>query len=110
MYITHENFMQELNQSVNEMLMIVKELEKYDQDTPENHLEHEIIFDRFNTAMEHLPEIIQFIANNQPDPAIAGLKLKQALTLLTEILKEKTRILNNTPRIIREANEDIGYN
>lgn len=105
MIIAHNNFMQELANCVSEMLVIIAELKKIEQDTPQNHSHIIMLNGRFVEATQYLPAIITFVAAEQPNPDIVGDKLKRAILLIGEVLNENTRILNNTPKIIRDTND-----
>lgn len=110
MEINETNFMQELNYIVTELILICEEFKTIEQDTPITHDSILLLNGRFVHGCAYLPDIIEFIATQHPDPKIVGDKLKQSINLTTEILKEKTRILRNTPQIFRDTNDMMSLN
>jgi hypothetical protein len=110
MKITAVNFIPLLTDIVNELTLITARLQEIQQDTPDTHEELLLINGRFAKATEHLPGVIEYIGREKPPPALVGDRLKDAITLVTETLKEKTRIIEATPRIIYETNDDTGLN
>ena len=110
MPITHENFMQKLTNCVDECTIAVSKLKNIESDTPATHDELLLINGMIVTASKELPQIIQFVADEKPSPSIVGDKLKRAINLITEILQEKTRILNNTPQVFKDTNDLTSQN
>ncbi len=53
---------------------------------------------------------MEFIAKEKPDLTLIGDKLKRAINLLSEVMREKTRILTNTPDVFLDTNDFISVN
>ena len=111
MDINTTNFMQELNYCVNELLMIVAELKTIKQDNIENHDRILQLNGRFKNAAEHrIPALFKYTAENKPSPEMVGTKLKDTLDLMSEMLRQKTRILKNTPQVFKDTNDMSSFN
>ena len=110
MEITDNNFAILLTGSITEMTMIVEKLKDIVQDIPDTHRELEILDARFMDAMEPLEGIIKFIVENKPNPEIVGNNLRNAVLLMSEILKEKTRIIKDTPPLLYQMNNLTALN
>lgn len=105
MKITHENFILTLTHCVNEFTIVLSKLREIEMDTPETHEELLHLDDMFNDAGEYLPDIMQYIENEEPDASIVGDKLKMAVNLTTAILKEKKRIIVNEMKVLMNKND-----
>jgi hypothetical protein len=105
MTISHENFIAELTYCRNEFAVVLSELKCIEKDSPATHHQLLDLNDRYVEAGNHLPAIIEFIANEKPGAAVVGDKLQKAFQLLTEILREKVRILENTPEVFKNTND-----
>ena|SRR5690349_7592177 len=105
MTISHENFIAELAYCRDEFAAVLSELKRIEKDSPATHQQLLSLNGRCVNAGERLPEIIEFIANEKPNPALVGDKLQKAFQLLTQILREKVRILENTPDVFKETND-----
>lgn len=102
--IDDSNFMMELKYIHDEFLMILEELKKIEQETPNTIEAIELLNGRFIVSGDLFPDIIEFIAHEKPSPEVVGDTFRNTFLMFSEIIKEKTRILNNTPRIILETN------
>jgi hypothetical protein len=105
MTISHENFIAELTYCRDEFAVILSELKCIEKDSPATHHRLLNLNYRCVEAGNLLPPIIEFIANEKPDATVVGDKLQKAFQLLTEILREKVRILQNTPEVFKETND-----
>jgi hypothetical protein len=110
MKITAANFMIELKNTVTELVLINERLKDIKQDTLETHHELEMLNGRFIQACEPVENLIIYISKKQPDPAIVGNSLKDTITLMSSILREKTRIIKDTPEIIYLTNNETSLN
>jgi hypothetical protein len=104
MTISHENFIAELTYCTNEFAVVLSELKCIEKDSPATHHQLLDLNDRCVEAGNHLPAIIEFIANEKPG-AVVGDKLQKAFQLFIEILREKVRILENTPEVFKNTND-----
>lgn len=110
MKITATNFMSLLSDAVKELTLITARLQEIQQDIPATHEELQLLNGRFVKATEHVPALIEYIAKEKPPPALVGTKLKDVISLVTETVKEKTRIIEATPRIIYDTNDETSLN
>lgn len=94
-----------LTHCVNELTIIVALLKQIDQDNINSHSTLLAYNSRIMEASKHLPDLIDYAGTHHPDPTIVGTKMKDAIQLFSNMLKEKTRILNNTPEIFKDMNE-----
>jgi hypothetical protein len=105
MYINRENFLAELDFAVGELRYILAELQGIAQDIPGTHDRLQDLNGIFVHGSRHMVEIIEFIAQEKPDPDVVGTRLKDYLNLMTSILTEKTRIIKDTPSVIYNTND-----
>jgi hypothetical protein len=105
MTISQENFIAELTRCIAELAVLRAELKCIEKDSPATHHRLLNINDRCVDAGKLLQDITEFIAHEKPDVAVVKDKLKKAFQLLTEILREKIRILENTPLAFQDTND-----
>ena len=105
MQITSLNFLPLLINCINDLSVIVSRLKEFEQDDINNHPQLIQLNGQFIRASQHLPDIIQFIADNRPDPTLIGDNLQQSIQLVTSVIQEKTRILENTPPVFIATND-----
>ena len=110
MIITQQNVGQLLDDCNNALLIAIHKLQHIEKDTPATHDEIEMINGEVVHVAEPLPMLIEFIAKHKPDPALIGDRLSNAIKYLAEFLKEKIRILNDTPQVFKDTNEMTGMN
>ena len=102
--INDSNFMIELKYVHDEFLMVLEQLKKIEQETPDTIEEIELLNGRFVDSGKLFPDIIEYITTQKPSPEIVGDMFRNCEKLMGEVLRENTRILQNTPKIIRATN------
>jgi hypothetical protein len=105
MTISHENFIAELTRCISEFAVLLAELKCIEKDSTTTHHRLLNINDRCVDAGKLLQAITEFIGNEKPNVAVVKDKLKKAFQLLTEILREKIRILENTPLAFQDTHD-----
>jgi hypothetical protein len=110
MAITEANFTSLLRETHTEQLLILQRLTEIERDTPDTHEELQRLNGRAAAAWAQLEALLKWIDAEQPDPRIIGTTLADSFNLVGEILKEKTRIIEQTPPVIYRTNDDSSLN
>ncbi len=79
MIINHENVIQQLNTCVNCLQLAAERLKEIKMDTPETHHKLMLINGSLLTEAECLPDLMEFIAKEKPDPTLVVINLNGQL-------------------------------
>ncbi len=110
MRINEKNIIEELTHCINELTLIVSALHSIDADTPVNHEYVTDLDNRYSLAARYMPDFILFIGNHRLETGEVAGKFLEAIELNDAFLKEKIRIIDNTPDVYLETNDFINLN
>ncbi len=102
--------MQELTACMGEMLDILQTFKSIKQVDFVNQSQLHILNNRFMDALKKFPDLVTFAAVNKTSIPEAGIKFKNALNYMSEILDEKARIFNNTPQLFKDLTDMSWFN